>query len=80
MLASAVTMYKAHMGTLPPTLLVLLRVAVNGRNERAGPFTDSVPHPPLGGTPPWGSYTFTSSSTGTFSITAVGDGTTFVVP
>ena len=81
MLASAVNMYKAHMGMLPPALTLLTSVAVNGRNERAGPFIDSLPMPPPGGTPPWGAaYTYTSSSTGTFSITAMGDGTTLVVP
>ena len=33
------------------------------------------------GSPVWsGAYTYTSSSTGTFSITANGDGTTVTVP
>src|SRR5215470_1564887 len=67
-LAAAVEKYKAHMGALPAALTVLTSVAVNGRNERAGPFVDSVPPPPFGGIPPWGAYAYTSSSTGTFSI------------
>jgi len=80
MLASAVRMYVAHMGTLPLALTVLTSVAVNGQNQRAGPFMESVPAPPPGGTPMWGAYGYTSSTVGTFSITATGDGTTIVVP
>ena len=74
-LACAVRLYAAHMGTLPPTLLAVWFPAVNGRNESAGPFVTSIPHPPLGGSPAWGAYTYTSSTAGTFSITAMGDGT-----
>jgi len=78
MLASAVKRYTAHMGELPAALTDLTAPAVNGRNETAGPFVDGVSPPPFGGTPPWGAYTYTSSSTGAFSITAAGDGTTIV--
>src|SRR6266568_7451932 len=62
MLAAAVRMYADHMGTLPYTLTVLMRTAVNGRNQSAGPFIATVPPPPLGGDPGWGAYTYTSSS------------------
>src|SRR5215510_9001521 len=79
LLASAVTKYKDHMGTLPPTLLALMRPAVNGLDQSAGPFLDInlgalqlIP----GGTPPWGAYTYAASSAGTFSIFVIGDGTT----
>ncbi len=58
----------------------LARPAVNGRNQSAGPFITTVPAPPPGGTPQWGAYGYTSSSAGTFSITATGDGTTITVP
>ena len=79
-LACAVNLYAAHMGTLPPTLLAVWFPAVNGRNESAGPFVTSIPHPPLGGSPAWGAYTYTSSTAGTFSIIATGDGTTVTAP
>src|SRR5215470_8920764 len=76
-LACAVRQYAAHMGTLPPSLTVLMFPAVNGLNQSAGPFMASIPNPPPGGSPAWGfAYTYTSSTAGTFSITATGDGTT----
>jgi len=79
-LASAVSMYTAHMGQLPTALTDLTSAAVNGLNQSAGPFMASVPPTPPGGSPAWGAYTYTSSTAGTFSITATGDGTTVTVP
>ena len=79
-LAAAVRMYADHMGRLPYALTALTATAVNGRNQSAGPFIDTVSPPPFGGDPPWGAYAYTSSRAGTFSIMAVGDGTTLVVP
>ena len=79
-LASAVSMYTAHMGTLPTALTDLTAAATNGLNQSAGPFMASVPAPPPGGTPAWGAYSYTSSTAGTFSITATGDSTTITVP
>jgi len=79
-LASAVSMYTSHMGQLPAALTALTSAAVNGLNQSAGPFMASVPASPPGGSPAWGAYTYTSSSAGTFSITASGDGTTVTVP
>ena len=75
-LACAVRLYAAHMGTLPPALTVLMFPAVNGLNQSAGPFMASIPNSPQGGSPAWGAYTYTSSTAGTFSITATGDGAT----
>ena len=79
-LAAAVRMYADHMGTLPYALTALTTTAVNGRNQSAGPFVATVPPPPFGGDTAWGAYAYTSSRAGTFSITAIGDGTTIVVP
>ena len=79
-LASSVSLYAAHMGSLPASLTALTSAAVNGLNQSAGPFMASVPTPPPGGSPAWGNYTYTSSTAGTFSITATGDGTTITVP
>ena len=79
-LASQVSIYAAHMGSLPTALTDLTAAAVNGLNQSAGPFMATVPAPPPGGTPSWGAYAYTSSTAGTFSITATGDGTTITVP
>ena len=79
-IAAAVKTYAAHMGTLPAALTVLTTTATNRLNWSAGPFMPSVPRPPSGGTPPWGAYTYTSSTAGTFSLTASGDGTTITLP
>ena len=85
LLASAVTKYKDHMGTLPPALTDLMRPAVNGLNQSAGPFLDINLLPgalqmPQGGTPAWRAYTYTSSTAGTFRIDVAGDGTTITAP
>ena len=79
-LGSAVSMFTAHMGALPAALTDLTSPAVNGLNQSAGPFMASVPAPPPGGTPAWGAYGYASSTSGTFSVTATGDGTTITVP
>jgi prepilin-type N-terminal cleavage/methylation domain-containing protein len=79
-LASQVSIYAAHMGTLPTALTDLTSAAVNRLNQSAGPFMPSVPAPPPAGTPAWGTYGYASSTSGTFSITATGDGTTITVP
>ena len=79
-LASAVSMFTAHMGTLPAALTSLTSATVNGLNQSAGPFMGSVPAPPPGGSPAWAAYAYTSSTAGTFSIVASGDGTTITVP
>jgi type IV pilus assembly protein PilA len=80
MLATAVKTYAAHMGALPAALTALTTTATNRLNWSAGPFMPLVPRPPSGGTPAWGAYTYTSSTAGTFSVTASGDGTTITLP
>jgi hypothetical protein len=81
-MASAISLYNAHMGTLPTALTDLTSAPTNGLNQTAGPFLGTVPVPPPGGSPAWGaSYTYTpNAGAGTFSITATGDGTTVTVP
>jgi len=81
-LGSAISIYAAHMGTLPTALTDLTAQATNGLNQVAGPFMGSVPAPPPGGSPAWGtSYTYTpNAGAGTFVVTATGDGTTITVP
>ena len=62
-LASAVSIYSAHMGTVPGTLASLTAVATNGQNQTAGPFMASILNPPSG----WQAYSYAPNSTaGTF--------------
>jgi type IV pilus assembly protein PilA len=81
-LASAVSIYTAHMGSLPTALTDLTAAAVNGLNQSAGPFMGSVPVPPPGGSPTWGNaYAYVPvPAAGTFTVSASGDGTAISVP
>jgi type II secretory pathway pseudopilin PulG len=76
-IASAVSMYSAHMGSLPPSgqLAWLTQIATNSLNQTAGPFLNSVPIVPQG----WDTYSYVVSGD-TFTITAIGDQTTVRVP
>ena len=77
-LASAVSIYSAHMGVVPPTLDPLTAVVTNSLNQTAGPFMASLPTPPAGWTTP---YVYAgSTAAGTFVISASGDGTTVSLP
>jgi type IV pilus assembly protein PilA len=78
-LVSAVSMYQMHMGSLPSGLADLNTQQTNDLGQVAGPFMPSTPSPPSGGNPAWSSYTYTSTS-GSFSVTASGDGVTVVAP
>ena len=75
-LASAVSIYSAHMGTLPTALTDLTSVVTNSQGQSAGPFMASVPTGPVG----WGAYSYSSTTSGTFNISNAGDGTTVSVP
>jgi type II secretion system protein G len=76
-LASAVSIYSAHMGSLPTGLAQLTSAATNPQGQSAGPFMASVPSGPTG----WGSYAYTPVATaGTFTITNSGDSTSVSVP
>ncbi len=75
-LASAVSIYSAHMGTLPGALADLTSVVSNSLNQPGGPFMASVPLPPAG----WGAYGYTSTTSGVFTITSSGDSTSVSVP
>jgi type II secretion system protein G len=76
-IASAVSMYSAHMGSLPASgsLSWLTQVVTNSLSQTAGPFMNNVPGQPQG----WSSYNYTVTGD-TFSISASGDGTTVRVP
>jgi type II secretion system protein G len=76
-LASAASIYGAHMGVVPTTLAQLTAQVTNGQNQVAGPFMASVPAAPSG----WAAYSYASNTaTGTFTISSSGDGTTVSVP
>ncbi|HEX9900186.1 MAG TPA: type II secretion system protein GspG, partial [Candidatus Methylomirabilis sp.] len=75
-LASAVSIYSAHMGTLPGALTDLTSVVSNSLLQPGGPFMASVPLPPAG----WGAYGYASTTTGVFTITSTGDATSVSIP
>jgi Tfp pilus assembly protein PilE len=75
-LVSAVSIYSAHMGTLPGALSALNSVATNGLGQTAGPFMASTPAPPAG----WSAYSYSSTAAGTFTISTSGDSSTVSLP
>jgi type IV pilus assembly protein PilA len=77
-LASAVSMFQAHMGTLPAALTDLSQATTNAQQQSAGPFMGASPLPPAG----WGNaYTYApNAGAGTFTISASGDSTTISMP
>ena len=76
-LATAVSIYGAHMGSLPTALTQLTSVATNSQGQRSGSFLAAVPAGPAG----WGSYIYTPTATaGTFVISNAGDSTSVRVP
>ena len=76
-LASSVSIYMAHMGTLPGNLVDLNAPATNNLGQVAGPFMASTPTPPAG----WSSYNYApNAAAGTFSISSTGDSTTVTKP
>jgi len=77
-MASAVSMFQAHMGAMPAALTDLTQATTNAQGQQAGPFMASIPAAPTG----WGTYAAgaTFNANGTFTLTNTGDGTTITVP
>src|SRR5688500_7511274 len=76
-LASAVSLFQAHMGALPVALTDLTQATVNTQNQTGGPFLGAVPAPPA----TWGVYNYApNAGAQTFTITTAGDGTTAGAP
>ncbi|MGH7314696.1 MAG: type IV pilin protein [Candidatus Rokuibacteriota bacterium] len=76
-LASAVSVYGAHMGGIPATLGELTTISTNSQGLRAGPFMAAVPVAPGG----WSAYSYSPNvSAGTYTITSAGDGTSVSYP
>ena len=76
-LASAVSIYGAHMGVVATSIDQLSVQVTNGQGQVAGPFMSKTPAPPSG----WSTYALTSdTTTGVFTISASGDATTVSLP
>ena len=76
-LATAASIYGAHMGNLPTALSELTAQATNGQNQVAGPFMASIPAAPSG----WSPYSYTADTAlGVFTVSATGDSTSVRVP
>src|SRR5438552_9747773 len=77
-LASAVSIYSAHVGNLPPTLAALSVSVSNAQGQVAGPFMSGTVATPTGWSP---TYAYNLSlAAGTFNISATGDLTTVSLP
>jgi type II secretion system protein G len=81
-IASAVSIYSAHMGNVPTAtdLSELTVVLTNGQGQTAGPFLARTPSVPTGWSPAAGYAYAASTVSSTFNISAVGDGATVTVP
>ena len=77
-MATAVSMFQAHTGTLPAALTNLTTTVSNAQSQTAGPFLASVPAQPDTWPAAYGYAADTAA--GTFSITGAGDHTTVRVP
>src|SRR5207247_6346295 len=66
-LASAISIYAAHMGAVPAGgsagLAALTTVAVNSLSQSAGPFMAKIPDPPAGWSSPYAFASDTASRT-----------------
>jgi type II secretion system protein G len=76
-LATAASIFGAHMGHLPTALSDLTTAVTNTQNQVAGPFMASIPAAPSG----WSGYAYTAdTAVGVFTISATGDSTTVRIP
>jgi type II secretion system protein G len=76
-LATAASIYGAHMGNLPSALTDLTAPVTNAQNQVGGPFLASIPAAPSG----WSAYAYAAdTAVGVFTISATGDSTTVRVP
>ena len=75
-MASAVSMYAAHMGAIPSAITMVTASSSNAQGQTSGAFLAAIPAPPSG----WGAYGYATAADGTFTISASGDSTTARVP
>src|SRR5438094_7172240 len=83
-IASAATIYGAHVGLLPTGANDFINTVSNAQSQTAGPFLGAWPTLPGGwtaaGNVSGGYYFVGNTAAGTFRITAAGDGVTVGVP
>jgi type II secretion system protein G len=75
-IASAATMFAAHVGNIPAAIGDMTQVTTNGQGVPGGPFLPRVPVPPAG----WAAYSYATSANGTFTVSSTGDSATALVP
>jgi type II secretion system protein G len=75
-IASAATMFSAHMGNVPASIAAMTVTVANAQGFTAGPFLGAVPTPPAG----WAAYNYASAASGAFTVSTSGDATTVSVP
>src|SRR6185503_20169813 len=75
-IVTAISIYSAHMQSLPPDLAALNAAAVNGQGATAGPFMASTPNPPAG----WTTYGYTSTAAGVYAVSTTGDNLVISLP
>src|SRR5260370_18081577 len=76
-LASAISIYSAHAGSLPTALTDLTSVVTNSTGQIAGPFMASIPAGPAG----WGTYVYTPvASAGAVPVSNPRGSTTLRLP
>ncbi|MBI4594737.1 MAG: prepilin-type N-terminal cleavage/methylation domain-containing protein [Candidatus Rokubacteria bacterium] len=73
---TAVSAFSAHMGSLPAVMTDITVSTLNAQNISAGPFMAATPVPP---STAW-TYTYTPGATGTFTVSATGEGQTVSAP
>ena len=79
-LASAVSMYSAHYGTIPTALGQMTVSGSNGQGLTSGPYMAAIPTTPAGWTPSNAIYMYVTGAGDTFTISGTGDGATAKVP
>ena len=79
-LASAVSMYSAHYGTIPTALGEMTVSGTNNQGVTAGPMMAAIPTTPAGWTPSNAIYSYATGAGDTFTISGTGDSTTAKVP
>ena len=70
MIASAVSIYAEHTGSLPATLDALTHAVVNAKGESRGPFLLSVPTAPAGSS----AYRYDITAEGTYRVSGESHG------
>ena len=76
-LAEAVTLYRSHVGSLPPNLRAVTLSAINRQGHAAGPFIEAIPRAPNpcswpSTRRPWSEYRYAAGADGGFNVITTG--------